>query len=928
MALLMAVYHFLLLITLYLIKPVRDSLFLAERGAAELPYVFILTTVFVVPVAMLHTRLGRTLRVGRLVDGVTLFLAANLIGLQWLVTTDVMWAEYVLYAWVSIYSLLVTSQFWLMANAIFQASQAKRVFTVLSVGAILGAVAGGEVTGLLVNQLGMSSHSLLVVAAVVLAGTVGLAQWIRFRHRQRTGAIEDGDAYDVEDAEDVEGVEAPGDETPGDETAGDETAVDVETAETEEARTRFSPDAGGAGAWTLIRNSRHLLPIVGVIAATVITSTFVDFQFKTVAAAAYPTEDALTSFMGRFYGRVSLVALIVQFFIAPRLIRVLGVGGALSVLPAALAAGAAGMLLVPGLMAGIALRGADQSLKHSIDKTGRELLFVPVSLEKKKRVKVFVDLFVDQGAQGVAGGLLLALTAGLGFGVQQLSGVVLLLLATWGYLAYRARLSYVDEFRRKLRQQEDYDTTGSDEPVSRDLDEILKSLCSRSETETLSALDQLETGDYTPPVKALLCLLDHPSAAVRAKAIDVLRVRTVEGVAEEVAEALTDPDPDVQVAAARYLYCQSGDRIARLKEGLSHDDVRIQAAAVGLVAQEGDDETYRLVIENHLRRLMEVPGDEGEDARTHVARLLGAVDRPYRVDMLSSLLQDASHQVVRAAIDAAGRSGERAFVYPLLKYLGDPDLQDDARDALATYGKRILGTLYDVLVDDTVGLDVRRRVPAILRDFDDQLAVTALVWSLDKVPVPVRHAAVKALGRMHADGSYQFDETTVENRLREEARYYAALGQVIQLFHRSHHDRIGRLNREAAHVLREESLERIFRMLGLRFNQRDIYDAYHGITSDEPALRSSAVEFVDNLVDYATSRYLLPLLDDPNGHQAKEHGRRHLDLLLRTPDDARKHFKNVNDPRIHRLLNEEPVDLRTGDGLPEPEVTPDVKVES
>jgi hypothetical protein len=49
------------------------------------------------------------------------------------------------------------------------------------------------------------------------------------------------------------------------------------------------------------------------------------------------------------------------------------------------------------------MRGSEQSLKHSIDKTGRELLFVPITMERKKRVKVFIDLFVDQGMQGVGG---------------------------------------------------------------------------------------------------------------------------------------------------------------------------------------------------------------------------------------------------------------------------------------------------------------------------------------------------------------------------------------------------------------------------------------------------------------------------------------------------------------------------------------------
>lgn len=900
LALLMAGYHFLLLIILYLLKPVRDSLFLADRGPEELPYVFILTTVMVVPVVILHTRLGQSMRVGQLVDGVTLFLASNLVGLYWLLVTEPAWAPYVLYAWVSIFSLLVTSQFWLLANAIFGASQAKRVFTVLSAGAILGAVAGGELTGLLVNNVGIESRALLFVAAALLTASVGINRWIRRRHVERGGSIEHGQT-ETPWTETTESGPSSDEALRGeaDQQVGTEEATDV--AEEHEASAQMARrSSSGWEAWSIIRDSRHLRLIVSVIALMVITSTFVDFQFKTVAAEAFASEDALTSFMGRFYGRVSLVALFVQFLIAPRLIRILGIGGALSTLPLALAGGAAAMIFVPGVLAGIALRGADQTLKHSIDKTGRELLFVPVSLQKKKQVKVFVDLFVDQGAQGFAGALLLLFTAWLGFSVSHLSGVVLVLIAAWGAVAYLARRSYVNEFRKRLRKQEELVTENEEEPnVSETLDELLKSLCSRSERETLAALRQLAEGDQPVPVDALLCLFDHHSATVRARSIEVLRVRTVEGVGSEVVEALTDPDPDVQLEAARYLYCQSGQRIERLKQALAHDDVRIRAAAVGLIAEEGGPDTFRLVTESTLRELMDVPGEAGEDARTHVARILGVLDRPYRVELLQSLLHDPSDQVVEAAIAAAGRSGERAFIYPLLVRLHDHKFKEQAQAALAEFGQRVLGTLYDVMVDVQVPLSIRTKIPDILTSQQHDLVATVLVSALGDVPIPVRHEVVRSLSRLHASGYGSLSSDNVADELRAEVEHYAALGQIVHLMTRTGRDAIGKTGKQAIVAAREKSLERVFRLLGLQYDQRDVYDAYLGLTSDDETLRSSAVEFVDNLVDYSISRYLLPLLDDSDGHKALETGAKHFDLEVRRPSEAREYLARLSDPQLH-----------------------------
>ena len=870
LALLMAAYHFVLLLTLYLLKPVRDSVFLSERGAAELPFVFILTTLVLIPVAGLHAHASRRFSLGRMIDGVTLVLAACLIGLRELIAFDGTWVTYALYVWVSIYAVLVTSQFWLLANAVFNAAQSKRVFPMLSLGAILGAIAGGEITNGLVESGLLQGRNLLWVAAALLAASVGLVALIRYRWRVRFG----------------------------------------EEDRTLEC-TEEDPTSGIRGAWDALRGSRHLWLIIGLTTLTIVTTTFVDFQFKTVASQAYVVEEELTSFMGRFYGRVSIVALIVQFLIAPRLIRMLGIGGALGLLPLGLSLGAIGMIAVPGLAAGIAMRGTEQSLKHSIDKTGRELLFVPVDLETKKRIKVFIDLFVSKGSQGIGGLLLLLFTLGLGFDVQQLSAVVLLLLGGWGVIAYRARRSYTDQFRRQLRQQENFevesDAEEHDEPqIPTELEELLKSLCNRGEREAKRALNELEEGEKTVPIDAMRCLLDHNTPEIRAHVIRVLRKRKVKGLGEAVAEYLTDPDPNVQLEAARYMFCDvTGDRCRRLERGLQHDDPRIQAATVGLIAEDGAKRERELISEDLLRRLIrrETPG--AEERRVQVARVLGALDTPYRNELLLRLLRDSRPAVVRQAIDSAGKTRDRTFILPLLDRLKETTFEEEARQALAAYGRRILGTLYDHLVDPHVDLRIRCRIPAILTLQPCQEAVEVLQLAIGQVPVPVRHAVIKALSKLHAAAvEVSFDADTIERAIRTDAERYAALGQVLYQQRKSNAPTARDLPRDRVETFREESLERVFRLLGLQFDQRDIYNAYRGITSEKAGLRSSAVEFVDNLVDWKTSRFLLPLLDDPDGKQAMRNGSEVLEEEISRWDEALDYLRSDEDPRLQALVRE------------------------
>jgi ATP/ADP translocase/HEAT repeat protein len=892
MALMMTAYHFLLLVTLYLLKPVRDSLFLNEIGARELPFVFMLTTVAVLPLAALHVRAGRRLRLSRLVNGVGVILVLNLLGLRWLVQMQSAWVYYLLYAWVSIYAVLVTSQFWLLANGVFTGAKAKRVFPLLSVGAILGAVVGGEVTGLLVDRWGMRTENLLLVGAGLLAASSLIVIWVRRKSEGGEAASRGSDPSE-------------------------------------------SAPANLFGVVKTLRTSRHLQLVIGVIALAVVTTTFVDYQFKTVAAAAFPAEGELTTFMGRFYGRVSLIAFVVQVFLAPRLIRMLGVGGALSFLPLTLALGSVGMIVFGGLWAGTALRGIDQSLKHSIDKTGRELLFVPVDLEKKKRVKVFIDLFFDQGMQGLGGLLLLFLTLVAGVTVEGLSVVVLGLLAVWVGLVVWARSSYINEFRDVLSQDGDEQAPDDDPsrpPARRAMtfDEVRQSLSSRSGTEVVQGLKRLEAaregaerktkgedaGDARSappalPVEALRQLLDHRMAEVRRRAIRLLRQAGVKGHAEAVAVHLEDPDAEVRLEAARYLYRNLADGAGHLllQQGLDHDDLRVRAAAVGLIAKDGGPEERALLTEPLLRELVTYSdGEAAEEARLEVARALGVVEWDGRDEMLTRLMDDPAPAVAERAVKSAGQTGERAFVAPLLKRLQrSEERQNEARRSLAAFGARIQGTLYDYLTDEQTDERLRRRLPGVLAMEGTQAAVDVLLLSRGRVPVPVWHEVVRALSRLrqkqgapgddrgdsasensNTEGGspppLRFPEEPVREAVRGEAARYAALGQVMHRLRQRpaapeapasvseapSSAPAAALGADTLRAARRRSLERLCRLLGLRYRQDDLHNAYRGLTSENAALRSSALEFLDNVLEWDLKRDLLPLLDDPDGRRAAD----------------------------------------------------------
>ena len=58
-ALIMAGNYFLVLVSIYLLRPARDALFLVNLEPAQLPWVYLLTAFVAAPVAVVYARVGR-----------------------------------------------------------------------------------------------------------------------------------------------------------------------------------------------------------------------------------------------------------------------------------------------------------------------------------------------------------------------------------------------------------------------------------------------------------------------------------------------------------------------------------------------------------------------------------------------------------------------------------------------------------------------------------------------------------------------------------------------------------------------------------------------------------------------------------------------------------------------------------------------------
>ena len=110
------------------------------------------------------------------------------------------------------------------------------------------------------------------------------------------------------------------------------------------------------------------------------------------------------------------------------------------------------MLLNAALWAPALARVIDQSLRYTVDKTTREILFLPLPGDLKLKAKSFVDVTVDRAAKAGGALLLLVLVKPWGFNLdwQRLSYASLLMVALWIFMAVRAKRGYLSAFRSSI----------------------------------------------------------------------------------------------------------------------------------------------------------------------------------------------------------------------------------------------------------------------------------------------------------------------------------------------------------------------------------------------------------------------------------------------------------------------------------------------
>jgi AAA family ATP:ADP antiporter len=354
---------FCLLASYSILRPIRDEIGVA--GATTLFWLVTLTLAVMLAANPLLGWIFARLPLRRSITITYRFFLFHLLVFFFLVktpeTAGETWLRWTFFVWTNVFVLFIVSMFWALMVDGFSHEQGKRLFAFVAMGGTLGAVAGSLVTAALVQRLG--SANLFLVSAVLLEGSV---QCIRFILRRM-------DARSVSDV-------------------------------------ATSTRPLGGSAWAGFRHaarSRYYLAICGFVLLLHVGSMYLYSQQALLLGTAYTSREDRTAFLARCDLAVNILSVLGETLVAARLLKWLGVGVTLSLLPALSVIGFLAVGVFPLLLVVALFNVLHRSVNFALTRPARELLFTLVNREDKYKVKALVDTFVHRAGDQVGSSLFL-----------------------------------------------------------------------------------------------------------------------------------------------------------------------------------------------------------------------------------------------------------------------------------------------------------------------------------------------------------------------------------------------------------------------------------------------------------------------------------------------------------------------------------------
>jgi len=379
---------FVIMMAYFILRPVRDALS-SDWTDEQLSWLWTSTFVFSALAVSVYGAVISRVRFKVIVPGVYVFFAISFAGFYVAGSTlgDNDLVNRIYYVWTSVFSLFHLSVFWTFMSGLYNKEQAKRLFSVIAVGAMAGAIAGPLFVTLFAEAIG--SLNMLLASATLLLVPIPI---IAKLDQLRSGELGNADVQ-------------------GDLLRGN--------------RLGANPFAG----FTHFVNNRYLLWIGLFILLYVVMNTFIYYELR--KALGDLDRGQRTLIWAQIDLAINILAVVTALFATGRLTTKFGMSKTLALIPFLMIGGWLVVAASPALATLIAVQIIRRAGNYAITRPGREILFTQVDSETRFKSKPVIDTVVYRGSDVATAWFYTKLVSAFGLGLAGIAVVGAVVAVAW-----------------------------------------------------------------------------------------------------------------------------------------------------------------------------------------------------------------------------------------------------------------------------------------------------------------------------------------------------------------------------------------------------------------------------------------------------------------------------------------------------------------
>lgn len=387
-------YFFAVLCSYYIIRPLRDEMGVTVGGDG-LERLFTIVFFVMLAAVPLFGWVVSTFPRKHVAPVVYAFFIANLL-VFWLVLSQGPPSVYVasaFFVWVSVFNLFVVSLFWIVMADVWTSSDAKRLYGLIAAGGSAGAFCGPLITQSLVHVVGVSN--LLLISAAIL----GIALVLSLKLRELIGRAHHDEHQATGDGL-LDGAK----------------------------RIWHSPYLFQIALWVLIAN---------------LISTFFYFEQARIVGAAIPARADRVQLFARMDLAVSLFTILAQLFATAAVVRKVGIGRSIAMLPISAALGLLALWFAPVLGVIVVVIVLERAIGFAITNPAAKVLYTVVTPAEKYKAQNFIDTVVFRGGDAASGWIFNSVAKGFGLATPTVALFTVPFALLW--VALSLRLGHAQE---------------------------------------------------------------------------------------------------------------------------------------------------------------------------------------------------------------------------------------------------------------------------------------------------------------------------------------------------------------------------------------------------------------------------------------------------------------------------------------------------